>query len=168
MLALGSPDEIRYLNVYYRRTRRLDVPLITQLRTAPHPLPDTLKSDLDGWTMAEGDLRSGLWPSQDELRLYYKTRKQSGHLGPRQAVLGDDIITELDVVFGDDEPFYGFERVQGEKIVEAKEGKWESVALAYRRGNYGTSAWESPSLCWTSQEADHNSSTRSQRAQISQ
>jgi hypothetical protein len=50
----------RYLNVYYRRTRRLDVPLITALRVAPEPLPDTLKTELEGWTKAAGDLQSGL------------------------------------------------------------------------------------------------------------
>ncbi len=122
--------------MYYRRTRRLDVPLITNIRLAPHPLPETLQSDLDGWTLAEGDLHSGIWPSRDELRLYYKTREQAMG-GKRQAVLDEEIITELDVVFGDDEPFFGFERVQGGKILEAKEKKWESVDLAFRRGNYG-------------------------------
>jgi len=41
------------------------------------------------------------------------------------------------VVYGDDEPFYGFERVQGGVITEAKEDRWQSVDLAFRRGNPG-------------------------------
>jgi hypothetical protein len=125
----------RYLNVYYRRTRRLDVPLITNLRIAPHPLPDTLKSDLDGWTLATGDLHSGVWPSQAETRLYYKTKDQAGG-SKRQAVLDQDIITEIDIVYGDDEPFYGFERIQGGRVLEAVDKSWESVDIAFRRGTY--------------------------------
>lgn len=50
--------------------------------------------------------------------------------------MDEEIITELDVVFGDDEPFFGFERVQGGKVLESLEGKWDSVDLAFRRGNY--------------------------------
>ena len=130
----------RYLNVYYRRTRRLDVPLITALRVAPEPLPDTLKTELEGWTKAAGDLHSGVWPTQSELRLYYRTRAQGQSGGTphqRQEETSTHFITELDIVFGDDEPFFGFERVQGGKVLEAKAGKWESVDLAYRRGSPG-------------------------------
>jgi len=59
----------------------------------------------------------------------------------RQEVLTDfdDIITELDVLYGDDEPFFGFRRIEGGKILEAKEGKWESVDITYRKGNPGES-----------------------------
>lgn len=42
----------------------------------------------------------------------------------------------MDVIYGDDEPFYGFERVQGGKVLEAVDKKWESVDLAIRRGSY--------------------------------
>jgi hypothetical protein len=51
-------------------------------------------------------------------------------------VVDDEIITEVDVVYGDDEPFFGFERVQGGKVLQAVEKKWESVDLAFRRGSY--------------------------------
>lgn len=102
-------------------------------------------AELEGWIKAEGDLHSGLWPSQSELRLWYKTRAQlwdgmsRGKDGTRQGMTHDDydIITELDVVYGDSDPFYGFERVEGGKVTKGKEGRWESVDLAYRRGNPG-------------------------------
>jgi hypothetical protein len=56
-----------------------------------------------------------------------------------------DVASEVDVVYGDDDPFYGFQRVDGGKVLEAKEGKWESVDIAYRRGN--PSRWKR--LCLT-------------------
>jgi hypothetical protein len=124
---------IWYLNIYYRRTRRLDVPLITDLRVVPEPVPDTLASDLEGWTMAKGDLHDGIWPKQPVSRLWYKLSDQR----KRQGIEAEGIITELDIVYGDAEPFFGFQRVQGGKILDEKAGKWESVDLAYRRGNPG-------------------------------
>ncbi|KAK4685487.1 hypothetical protein P7C73_g4662, partial [Tremellales sp. Uapishka_1] len=127
-----------YLNVYYRRTRRLDTPLIAHIRLVPDPVPDTLTSELEGYVKANGDLRSGVWPNQPTLNLYYKTREQfwDGWKEKRQEEYDDaDIITELDVVYGDSEPFYGFERVEGGKIMDAKDGRWESVDMTYRRGN---------------------------------
>lgn len=127
-----------YLNAYYRRTRRLDVPLITDLRVVQEPVPETLASDLDGWTQAKGDLHDGIWPSQPTMRLWYKVADQSSLREKRQGLSGDgQIITELDIVYGDAEPFFGFQRVQGGKVLDEKAGKWESVDLAYRRGNPG-------------------------------
>ena len=128
----------RYLNVYYRRTHRLDAPLITSIRVVDEPPPDTLQSDLKGWTKAFGDLHSGVWPTQDEQRLWYKLQDEKIRKGrKRQEVTTDfeDVITELDVVYGDDEPFFGFKRVEGGKVLDASEGRWESVDIAYRRGN---------------------------------
>jgi hypothetical protein len=127
---------IWYLNVYYRRTRRLDVPLITDLRVVPEPVPDTLASGLEGWTSAKGDLHDGIWPAQPVMRLWYKLSDQSAR--KRQGIAEDDqIITELDIVYGDSEPFFGFQRVQGGKVLDEKAGKWESVDLAFRKGNPG-------------------------------
>ncbi|KAK1921767.1 Metallo-dependent phosphatase-like protein [Papiliotrema laurentii] len=122
-----------YLNVYYRRTRRLDVPLITGLRIVPDPVPDTLQPELNGWIQAAGDLHSGVWPRQPVARLWYKLQDRS--MAERQQMTDTAVITEVDVVYGDDDPFYGFQRVDGGKVLEAKEGKWESVDIAYRRGN---------------------------------
>ncbi|KAL1413278.1 Phosphatase dcr2 [Vanrija albida] len=118
---LNQRAGIWHLYVYYRRTRRLDVPLIADLRIA---------KDLseEGWTKAHGDLHSGVFKHK-KMHLWYKLQTQEPTEGPRQ-----EIITEVDVLFGDDAPFYGFHRVDGGKVLDAKEGKWESVDLVYRRG----------------------------------
>ena len=120
----------RYLNIYYRRTRRLDSSLITDLRIVPDPTPETLKDELDGWVQAEGDLHSGTWPSQPTLRLWYKLSGRA-----RQEITAGP-ISEIDVIYGDDDPFYGFQRVGGGKITEAEAKRWESVDLAIKRGSY--------------------------------
>jgi hypothetical protein len=83
--------------------------------------------------MAKGDLHDGIWPKQPVSRLWYKLSDQR----KRQGIEVEGIITELDIVYGDAEPFFGFQRVQGGKILDEKAGKWESVDLAYRRGNPG-------------------------------
>lgn len=78
------------------------------------------------------------------MRLWYKLQDQDFRskrtdLEDKQSMSYDigQIITELDIVYGDNEPFYGFQRVEGGKVLEAKEGKWESVDIAFRRGNPG-------------------------------
>jgi hypothetical protein len=83
------------------------------------PPPETLVSDLEGWTKAPGDLHSGVWPTQNEQRIWYKLQDNPSTPGQkRQELLTDfeHVITELDVMY-------------------AKEGKWESVDITYRRGN---------------------------------
>lgn len=131
-------DSIRYLNLYYRRTRRLDVPLISAIRVLPEPPPAELASELEGWVKANGNLHSGIWPTQSEMRLWYQVRDQDWDWARRQEELSydyGDTITELDVVYGDDEAFFGFERVEGGPVTERKADRWESVDLAFRRGN---------------------------------
>jgi hypothetical protein len=44
-----------------------------------------------------------------------------------------DLITELDVLFGEDQPWYGFTRLEP-PITPEKEGRTEEVSLTYRRG----------------------------------
>jgi hypothetical protein len=120
--------------------------------------------------MATGDFRDGVWPTQDKLRLWYKTKagnrpgltKGEAHLKDRgewsqwdteleeeeehaggafpSSKLNDDrdeeeIITEIDVLFGDARPFWGFERVKNGPVVERKPNKWETVDIVVRKGN---------------------------------
>lgn len=129
---------IWYLSLYYRRTHRLDAPVITDLRIAPYPVPTDLAAELEGWVTAKGDLRSGVWPQQDSLRLYYKLSGTPIGMDDRKRQRQEDAITELDVVFGDDNPFYGFERVVGGPVVAAEGDRWETVDVAYKRGTYET------------------------------
>lgn len=46
-----------------------------------------------------------------------------------------EIITELDILYGEQRPFFGFERVKNGPILKQVAGKHESVDLVFRRGN---------------------------------
>lgn len=128
--------------------------------------------------MAKGNFRDGVWPKQEALRLWYKTRdgnkaglskggvhyrdtrRDSGEwsqwdtdLEEEEETVGhststanvhannddDEIITEIDVLFGDNRPFWSFERVTNGPVVQRKEGKWETVDIVVRKGNPGES-----------------------------
>ena len=72
------------------------------------------------------------------MRLWYKLEDQDWDWWKRQDEISYDYgesITELDVIYGDDEPFFGFQRIQGGVVTEAKQDRWQSVDLAYRTGN---------------------------------
>jgi hypothetical protein len=114
------------LNVWYRRTRRLDADLITDLKLLPDPPPKG--EDLAGWTEASGDLRTGTWSRRPSLRLWYKTRSPKSAADMESHT---DIITELSAHFGGGDPFFGFERVRGQNVSEGE----HAVELIYRRGN---------------------------------
>ncbi len=74
-----------------------------------------------------------MWPTQKKLRLWYKLRDPSAR---RQEINTDgQPITELDIIYGDDEPFYGFQRIEGGPMLQAKDSKWETVDIAFKRGN---------------------------------
>lgn len=49
-----------------------------------------------------------------------------------------NIVTEIDVLFGDDRPWYGFEKLDP-PTTPGQEGRMESAWLTYRRGQKGTS-----------------------------
>lgn len=125
--------------------------------------------------MAKGDFRDGVWPMQDKLRLWYKTKagnlpgsskggvhyrrqwsqwdtdleeeeaeEETLNAGSGSSLNSgiekedlDEIITEIDVLFGEGRPFWSFERVKNGPIVERKAGKWEMVDIVVRRGNPG-------------------------------
>lgn len=135
----------RYLNVWYRRTRRLDVPLITDIKVLPDPpAPGDMPLASDGWFEAEGNVRSGVWPTQPRAKLWYRLKDQGWDKAARaveapdaarQYIMEEDFITEVDILYGDGDPFFGFERSGGEKVVERNGDTWEAVDIVYRRGN---------------------------------
>ena len=114
--------------MYYRRTRRLDVPLITDIRLLPeHETP----SPFDGaWHKVARSIRDGVW-DVPPLFLWYHTGKtwRDYSAQERQEVL----FTELDVLFGEDRPWYGFERLQP-PVMKEEEARLESVWVTYRKG----------------------------------
>ncbi|KIK09009.1 hypothetical protein K443DRAFT_672049 [Laccaria amethystina LaAM-08-1] len=114
-----------WLNVYYRRTRRQDIDLITDIRLLPEkeqPEP------LDGWHQAHTSLRAGVLRIPP-LFIWYKTGKTAGQMTSEEKA---HIITELDVIYGKDVPWYGFEKLEPATLPE--KGRVEATWLTYRRG----------------------------------
>lgn len=118
--------------MYYRRTRRVDVPLITSIQllpaTAPEPPPS---SPAHTWTRIARSVRDGV-VGTPPIHLWYE-------LGPRLRDLSTDdkrnLITELDILYGDGSPWYGFEKLEGPPTMDAGSGPGRvNVWLTYRRG----------------------------------
>ncbi|CAK5267650.1 unnamed protein product, partial [Mycena citricolor] len=114
-----------YLNVYYRRTRRQDVNLITDIQLlASGKSP----SQPGSWKKAGTSLRAGV-AGTPPLYLWYRTGKTFGDM---DAAERSNIVTELDVVYGDDIPWYGFEKLDPPTVLHHRET--ESTWLTMRRG----------------------------------
>ncbi|KAF8266128.1 Metallo-dependent phosphatase-like protein [Lactarius quietus] len=99
------------LLLYYRRTRRRDVTLISDIQLLS---ADDTPSGNGNWTKAALSLRDGVTladMSEDE----------------RQS-----LITELDVIYGDGDPWYGFEKLTPPTM--QKSAKIESVSITIRHG----------------------------------
>lgn len=94
----------RLQNVYYRRTRRLDIPLITDIRILPeHQTPSPFSSQ---WYKVSQPVS----PRGERLFLwYYKNQTLSDMTNEERQ---NKLITEIDVTYGDDQPWYGFERLE--------------------------------------------------------
>ncbi|ODO07841.1 hypothetical protein I350_03420 [Cryptococcus amylolentus CBS 6273] len=150
---LNARTGIWYLNIYYRRTRRLDTKLITDIRIVEHPpsAEDQAILDAEEWMLASGDLHNGVWPSHNEMRIWYKLGDQSWgdwkrHQGRQDDTESEDqqdlvdwsygdFINEIDIIYGDDDPFFAFKRVTGGPVMRAEQGRWDSVDIALRKGN---------------------------------
>ncbi|TFK71339.1 Metallo-dependent phosphatase [Pluteus cervinus] len=114
-----------WLYLYYRRTRRQDINLITDLRLLPEKESPEPISD---WKKVDMSLRSGILGSPP-LFLWYKTGKTAGDMTPEEKA---NIITELDLLYGEDDPWYGFEKMTPATMPE--HGKVQATWLTFRRG----------------------------------
>ncbi|KAF9234987.1 Metallo-dependent phosphatase-like protein [Melanogaster broomeanus] len=124
---LNKQSGVWSLNIYYRRTRRLDIPLVTDLKLLPAgELPTPLT---DPWVKVERSIRDGVM-RKEPLFLWYKTGKTSQEMSAEEK---QNMITEIDVLFGEDKPWYGFDKLQP-AVTPEKEGHLESVYVTYRRG----------------------------------
>ena len=88
----------------------------------------------EGWHRVPTSLHEGV-RQLPPLYLWYQTGKQGGQMSPEERA---NVITELDVLFGDDDPWYGFEKIdpplqESKNIIQR-----ESVWLTYRRGVHRT------------------------------
>jgi hypothetical protein len=118
-------------NLYYRRTRRLDVPLIVEIQLLPKDAIPANSPD-ENWRKADVSARNGVM-RQPPLYLWFKLGS------PLQELSQSDkqgLITELDVLYGTDRPWYGFEKVNS-AINDGQKGKVDPVWLTLRRGVKG-------------------------------
>ncbi|KAJ7281601.1 Metallo-dependent phosphatase-like protein [Mycena rebaudengoi] len=114
-----------YLSIYYRRTRRQDINLITDIKLYPEsetPFPP------DSWTKVPESLRAGIRGSPP-LYLWYRVGKTAGEMTTEER---SNIVTELDVSYGDDIPWYGFEKLEPPTLLP--KGPSLSTWITMRRG----------------------------------
>ena len=65
----------------------------------------------------------------DPLYLWYKTGKTMQEMSAEE----NNIITEIDVLFGEDRAWFGFEKLEP-PVTPEQEGRVSSVFVTYRRG----------------------------------
>ncbi|KAI0291650.1 Metallo-dependent phosphatase [Multifurca ochricompacta] len=115
-----------HLLLYYRRTRRRDVPLISEIQLLPSGLaPSGASGD---WVKAPLSLRDGVRRAPP-LFLWYRNEKTLHDMSEEER---RSLITELDVVYGDGDPWYGFERISPPTTENS--ARSESVSITVRRG----------------------------------
>ncbi|KAH0582874.1 putative inactive purple acid phosphatase 29 [Termitomyces sp. J132] len=114
-----------YLNIHYRRTRRQDINLITDIQL----LADNEEPSAPGtWHKVTTSLRAGVFRAAP-LYLWYRTGTTAGEM---TAIERSNIITELDVLYGEDVPWYGFEKLEPPTM--PNQGNVEATWITYRRG----------------------------------
>lgn len=120
-LALGG--QLMYAQIiYYRRTRRLDVPLINDIIL----LPDgTSPSAAGNWTKVSRSVGN-----DGPLFMWYRRGKAARDMTAQEKQ--DDVITELDILYGADRPWYGFEKIDPPATVE--KGILVRETITYRKG----------------------------------
>ncbi|KAJ1306702.1 hypothetical protein OPQ81_007694 [Rhizoctonia solani] len=117
--------------IFYRRSRRVDVPLITDIRIVDEGDEGSIPDDGKTWKQAEGILTDGIYPRVKNRRLWYSLQKPYANATQGEEL--DDVITELDILYGEDEPFWGFKRVEG-VIYPGRPGKSVPISLVARKG----------------------------------
>ncbi|KAI0630843.1 Metallo-dependent phosphatase [Trametes polyzona] len=115
---------IKSLNVFYRRTRRHDIPLVTELRVLPE------KETPSPFSSAWHRVAHPISPGGETRYLWYKADRTWREMTDAQRK--NDIVTEIDVLFGSDDPWYGFEKV--DRATYDGSNKKEPVWLTYRKG----------------------------------
>ncbi|KAG6837346.1 hypothetical protein H0H93_010948 [Arthromyces matolae] len=113
------------VNIYYRRTRRQDVNLVTDIQLLAqneHP------SSSGDWRKVNTSLRAGIFRAPP-LFLWYRVGTTAGDMTTAER---GNLITELDVLYGEDVPWYGFQKLEPPTMPE--KGNTEATWLTYRRG----------------------------------
>ncbi|KAJ7890587.1 Metallo-dependent phosphatase-like protein [Mycena olivaceomarginata] len=115
------------LNLYavHAFSHILYINLITDIKLYPE---SESPSPSDGWKKVPLSLRKGIMGAP-ALYLWYQLGKTSGDM---TAAERSNIVTELDVLYGDDIPWYGFEKLEPATMIHR--GDVESTWLTMRRG----------------------------------
>lgn len=106
-----------YNYLYYRRSRRLDVSYVDDIKLLSSDSKDELD---DNWFRVTSN------PSAST-QLYYHTHPPSSNPRP------SDAVTEIDVLFGDGPPWPDFKRVEGVNIQDAS-STTETMTFTVRKG----------------------------------
>ena len=123
--------------MYYRRTRRHDIPLVTELRVLPEK--ETPSPFSESWVKVAHPLN----PFGEKRYLWHKAEKTWRDM--TDAERKNDLVTEIDVLFGSDQPWYGFDKVQ-QATYDGSELR-EPVWLTYRKGiKRKSTVWHSETL----------------------
>lgn len=93
----------------------------------------------DTWHKVSRSIRDGQ-PSTSALFLWYKADKTLREMTQEDKA---NMITELDILYGEDDPWYGFETLEPSSTKE-QENRISSVHLTYRRGVQRTSVVPEP------------------------
>lgn len=112
--------------MYYRRTRRHDIPLVTDLRILGER--ETPSPSSASWKKVSHVVS----PHGEKRYLWYKAEKTLSQMSQQEKQ--NELVTEIDVLFGEDRPWYGFERVEGPAFQGQEGAAEQSVWLTYRRG----------------------------------
>jgi hypothetical protein len=83
-----------------------------------------------GWVQVKYSLRQGVMRTKP-LYLWYLADRTRAEMSPQEAQRA--LITELDVLYGANVPWYGFNRLEP-PTTEEQENRVEQVSLTYRRG----------------------------------
>ncbi|KAF9005947.1 Metallo-dependent phosphatase-like protein [Cyathus striatus] len=114
-----------WLNIYYRRTRRQDINLITDIQL----LPDKEQpSPSEGWRKVSTSLRTGVLRAPP-LFMWYRVGKTAADMSTEEKA---QIITELDLLYGEDVPWYGFDKLEPPTMIPKRNTlpTW----ITFRRG----------------------------------
>lgn len=105
----------------------MDIPLITGIQLLPE---GQVPPSTETWTKVTRSIRDGV-SRAPPLFLWYRTSKTGRELTIQEKQ--DDLITELDVLYGSDRPWYGFEKIEPSVTIE-QSSRIESEWLTYRTG----------------------------------
>lgn len=119
--------------IYYRRTRRLDVPLITELKLLPEGEEPQSMSSV--WHRVPRSTRTGAMGLAPQF-LWYKAEKTAQEM--TEVERKNDLVTEIDVMFGEDIPWYGFQKLSPPTTPEVV-NKRQSAYITFRLGVQRTS-----------------------------